>query len=122
MLALFTFFHSLTGTATSRDGGLGILPSSLIFISMTATGLGSKSLTVPPVKVTNATIDQLYSDQVISTSQRSSDEEIRARSTCLCALAVDKRDRISIRLLLHCKGGRRRSAEVYETYGYKIST
>ena len=86
---------------------------------MTAAFLGSKPLTVPPVKVTNASISQLYSDQVTSTSQRSSDEEIRASSTCLCALAVDKRDRISIRLLLHCKGGRRRSAEVYEIYGLK---
>ena len=121
-LALFTFFHSLSGTATSRNGGLGISVSSLIFITMTITILGSKPLTVPPVEVTNASISQLYSDQVISTSHRSSDEEIRASSTCLCALAVDKGDGISVRLLLHCKGGGRRSAEVYEIYGLKIST
>ena len=95
MLALFTFFHSLTGTATSRDGGLGIMLSSLIFISMTTTGLGSKPLTVPPVKVTNASISQLYSDQVISTTLQSFDEEMRTSYAFLSA-AVNKRDGISI--------------------------
>ena len=121
-IALFTYFHSLTGTTTSGNGGLGISVCSLIFITMTTTILGSKPLTVPPVKVTNASISQLYSDQVTSISQRSCDEEMRASSTCLCALAVDKRDRVSVRLLLHCKGGGRRSAEVYEIYWLKVST
>ena len=116
VLALFTFFHSLTGTATSGNGGLGISVCSLIFITMTTTILGSKPLTVPPVKVTNASISQLYSDQVTSISQRSCDEEMRASSTCLCTLAVDKGDRISVRLLLHCKGGGRRGAEVWYIY------
>ena len=88
MLALFTFCHSLTGTATSRDGGLGILLSSLIFIPMTTTGLGSKSLTVPPVKVTNATIGQLYSDQVISTSQRSRNEKMRTSGRVIDACVL----------------------------------
>ena len=88
VLALFTFFHSLTGTATSRDGGSGILPSSLMFISMTTTGLGSKSLTVPPVKVTNATVDQLYSDQVIPTSQRSCHEKMRTSGRVIDACVL----------------------------------